>query len=103
MGMLTGKYDDGVPDGTRFADNENFRSSFLNDANVAKVKALKAVADDLGVTRAQLALAWVLRQNGVSSVITGATKVEQLLDNLAAGELELDAATLERIDGILAD
>ena len=103
MGMLTGKYDDGVPEGTRFADNENFRTSFLNDANVAKVKALKGVADDLGVTRAQLALAWTLRQSGVSSVITGATKVEQLLDNVAAGDLELDAATLERIDGILAD
>ncbi len=103
MGMLTGKYDDGMPDGTRFADNEGFRKSFLNDANVAKVQALKAVADDLGVTRAQLALAWVLRQSGVSSVITGATKVEQLLDNLAAGDLELDAATIERIDGILAD
>ncbi|TVR92971.1 MAG: aldo/keto reductase [Trueperaceae bacterium] len=103
MGMLTGKYDDGMPDGTRFADNEGFRKSFLNDANVAKVKALKAVADDLGITRAQLALAWVLRQSGVSSVITGATKVEQLLDNLAAGDLELDAATIERIDGILAD
>jgi voltage-dependent potassium channel beta subunit len=103
MGMLTGKYDDGIPAGTRFADNEGFRKSFLNDANVAKVKALKGVADDLGVTRAQLALAWVLRQSGVSSVITGATKVEQLLDNLAAGDLELDAATLERIDGILAD
>jgi len=103
MGMLTGKYDDGMPDGTRFADNEGFRKSFLNDANVAKVTALKAVADDLGVTRAQLALAWVLRQSGVSSVITGATKVEQLLDNLAAGDLELDAATIERIDGILAD
>jgi voltage-dependent potassium channel beta subunit len=103
MGMLTGKYDDGIPAGTRFADNEGFRKSFLNDANVAKVKALKGVADDLGVTRAQLALAWVLRQSGVSSVITGATKVEQLIDNLAAGDLELDAGTLERIDGILAD
>ena len=102
MGMLTGKYDDGVPEGTRFAANENFRTSFLNDANVAKVKALASVADDLRITRAQLALAWVLRQDGVSSVITGATKVEQLVDNLAAGELTLDAATVERIDGILA-
>jgi len=102
MGMLTGKYDDGVPSGSRFAENDNFRATFLNPENVAKVKALRAVADDLGCSRAQLALAWTLRQSGVSSVITGATRVEQLLDNIAAADVELDAATIERIDAILA-
>jgi voltage-dependent potassium channel beta subunit len=102
MGMLTGKYDEGVPEGSRFADNDGFRERFLTDENVARVKALKAVADDLGVTRAQLALAWVLRQPGVSSVITGATKVAQLEDNVAAADVELDDATLTRIDEVLA-
>lgn len=102
MGMLTGKYDDGVPAGTRFADNDNFRNSFLTDANAAKVKALKAVSDDLGISRAQLALAWTLRQSGVSSVITGATRVEQLLDNVAAADVDLDDAVIERIEAILA-
>jgi voltage-dependent potassium channel beta subunit len=102
MGMLTGKYDDGVPSGSRFADNDGFRSSFLTDANAAKVKALKGVADELGITRAQLALAWTLRQSGVASVITGATRVEQLLDNVAAADVDLDAAVIERIDAILA-
>ncbi len=102
MGMLTGKYDDGVPEGSRFADNDGFRERFLTDANVARVKALKAVADDLGITRAQLALAWVLRQPGVASVITGATKVAQLEDNVAAADVTLDDATLARIDEVLA-
>lgn len=102
MGMLTGKYDDGVPAGSRFADNDGFRERFLTDANAAKVKALKGVADDLGISRAQLALAWTLRQSGVCSVITGATRVEQLVDNVAAADVTLDQATIERIDAILA-
>lgn len=102
MGMLTGKYDEGVPEGSRFAENDTFAKRFLTDANRHKVLALKEVADDLGVTRAQLALAWVLRQPGVSSVITGATKVAQIEDNLGAAELELDAAARTRIDEILA-
>lgn len=103
MGMLTGKYDEGVPEGSRFAQYDSFARQFLTDANRRKVLALTDVADDLGVSRAQLALAWTLRQPGVSSVITGATKVAQIEENLGAAELELDGATIERIDGILGD
>jgi len=102
MGMLTGKYDDGVPAGSRFAGNDTFRKRFLDDANVGRVRALKAVADDLGITRAQLALAWVLRQPGVSSVITGATRVEQIAETVKAADVVLDDATLVRIDEVLA-
>jgi voltage-dependent potassium channel beta subunit len=102
MGMLTGKYDDGVPAGSRFAGNDTFRTRFLDDANVGRVRALKAVADDLGITRAQLALAWVLRQPGVSSVITGATRVEQIAETVKAADVVLDDATLLRIDEVLA-
>ncbi len=101
MGMLTGKYDDGVPDGSRFAANDGFRERFFTDANVARVRALKAIADDLGVTRAQLALAWVLRQSGVSSVITGATKVAQIEETVAAADLTLDDAAIQRIESAL--
>lgn len=101
QGMLTGKYDEGVPEGSRFDVNEQFGKRFLTDENRQKVKALKAVADELGATRSQLALAWVLRQPGVSSVITGATKVEQLEENIGAAELELSPAVLARIDAIL--
>ncbi|MBA2667925.1 MAG: aldo/keto reductase [Trueperaceae bacterium] len=101
QGMLTGKYDDGVPEGSRFAENDGFRERFMTDANAKVVRALAPIADDLGVTRGQLALAWVLRQSGVSSVITGATKVEQFVDNVAAAEIELDDAVLARIDEVL--
>jgi len=102
MGMLTGKYDEGVPEGSRFADNDGFAERFLTDANRRIVLSLGEVAHELGVTRAQLALAWTLRQPGVSSVITGATKVQQIEDNLGAAELDLDDATVDRIDAILA-
>ena len=101
MGMLTGKYDDGVPEDSRFGKNEGFGKRFLTDENARRVKALKSVADELGVTRSQLALAWVLRQPGVSSVITGATKVSQMEDNLGAAELELTPEQLEKIEDIL--
>ena len=103
QGMLTGKYDDGVPEESRFGQNENTSKRLLTDENSKKVKDLKSVADDLGITRAQLALAWVLRQPGVSSVITGATKVSQLEDNVKAAEVELSDEHLEKIDSILAD
>ncbi|UCH25552.1 MAG: aldo/keto reductase [Trueperaceae bacterium] len=99
QGMLTGKYDGGIPKGSRFAQLEQTAERFLTEENRHKVEALKSVADDVGVSRAQLALAWVLRQPGVSSVITGATKVDQIRDNLKAADVELDekAAEIEAI------
>lgn len=101
MGMLTGKYDSGVPEGSRFANYDQFAQLFLNEDNARRVKELKTVAENLGVSRAELALAWVLRHPGVSSVITGATKVSQLQSNVKAAELDLDSDTLEKIDSIL--
>lgn len=101
MGMLTGKYDDGLPEGSRLAANEGFRSRLFTDENVARVRALAPIAQDLGVTRAQLALAWPLRRHGVSSVITGATRVEQIQETVQAAELALDDAVLARIDAAL--
>lgn len=102
MGMLTGKYDEGVPEGSRFARNDRFAESFLSEENRRRVIALKDVAEDAGLSRAQLALGWVLRQPGVSSVITGATRVEQIEENLGAADVELDAATVARVEEILA-
>lgn len=101
MGMLTGKYDEGLPEDSRFARNESWAGRFLTDDNRRRVKELKTVASELGATRAQLALAWVLRQKGVSSVITGATKVSQLIDNVEAAELELSDEVVARIEEIL--
>lgn len=103
MGMLTGKYDDGIPDDTRFAREPWAKERFFTDENVRRVRRLKPIADELGLSRAQLALAWLLRHSGVSSVITGATRPGQVKDNAQAGEVDLPGEVIERIEGILAD
>lgn len=101
-GMLTGKYDEGVPEDSRFAREEWAKEIFMTDANVERVRNLKPVADRLGVTRAQLALGWLLRQPGVSSVITSATKVSQVEDNVGAASIQFSDDDLAEIDAILA-
>ncbi len=101
MGMLTGKYDDGVPADSRFGREEWAKERFLTPENVERVRRLKPIADGLGITRAQLALAWLLRQPGVSSVITGATRVAQVEENVGAGEVTLPAEVIEQIERIL--
>ncbi|WP_424951696.1 aldo/keto reductase family protein [Deinococcus sp.] len=101
MGLLTGKYDDGQSEGGRLSENENWGKNFLTEVNIQKVRDLKPVADELGVTRAQLALAWILRQPGVSSVITGATRVDQIEDTVKAAGVTLSLEQIGRIDDIL--
>ncbi|GGS27233.1 MULTISPECIES: aldo/keto reductase family protein [Deinococcus] len=101
MGLLTGKYDDGKPEGARLTEKENWGKNFLTDENIQKVRDLKAIADDLNITRAQLALAWILRQKGVSSVITGATKVQQIEDTVKAAGVRLSSDVIEQIETIL--
>ncbi|MCG8348615.1 MAG: aldo/keto reductase family protein [Chloroflexales bacterium] len=101
MGMLTGKYDDGIPSDSRFNREPWSQERYLNDANVRKVKQLKPIADELGIARSQLALAWILRKPGVSSVITGATRPAQVQENVKASEVELSAEVIARIDEIL--
>jgi voltage-dependent potassium channel beta subunit len=102
QGMLTGKYDQGLPEGSRLANNEGFRKRLFTDSNVARVRALADIAGELGITRSQLAIAWVLRQPGVSSAITGATRTEQIVETIGAANVTLDDATLARIDAVMA-
>lgn len=101
MGMLTGKYDGGVPEDTRFAREPWAQERYLTEANVAKVRRLAPIAERLGITRSQLALAWVLRQPGVSSVLTGATRAAQVAENVRAAEVTLTADVLGEIAAIL--
>lgn len=101
MGMLTGKYDDSIPEDSRFGKEDWAKDRYVTEANREKVRVMKAISDELGITRAQLALAWLLRNPGVSSVITGATKVSQIEDNAEAGEVELSPEMIERIETIL--
>lgn len=108
QGVLTGKYDNEAPANARFGKPaaspfaQEERDEYLSAANISRVRNLKAVADDLGVTRSQLALAWVLRQPGVSSVITGATNASQVAENVKASDVTLTPDVLARIDAIMA-
>ena len=97
-GLLTGKYDDAAPEDSRLAQKDWLAQNLLKDDLREAVRQLKPVADDLGVTRAQLAIAWTLHQPAVASAITGATKVSQLKETLKAVEIELDETVLEHID-----
>ncbi len=91
-GLLTGKYDAGEPAGTRTSHPgmEWLREEILGVAarpKIEKVKRLKRVADEIGCTRAQLSIAWCLKNPNVSSVITGATRRSQMIENLGALEV----------------
>ena len=103
-GLLTGKYRDGVPAGSRGAmDNMAFlRDGLLDAKKNAAVAALQPVADELGCTLAQLALAWVAHNPQVSTVITGASKLSQLQSNLGALDVlnKLTPEVLARIDTV---
>ncbi len=100
QGVLTGKYNDGIPEGSR-ATYSDWVKADLTEEKLAKVRRLTALAQELGITMAQLALAWVLRRPEISSAITGATKVDHVLDNVRASEVELEPEVLERIEAIL--
>ena len=100
-GILSGKYNNGFPEGSRASLEEmGWLRDRITPKTIAQVKSLTAIASNLGATTAQLAIAWLLRRKEVTSVITGATRVEQLDENLAAAEIaeKLDEATLEAIE-----
>jgi voltage-dependent potassium channel beta subunit len=106
FGILTGKYNDGIPAGSR-ASHEDMAwlRERITPERIAIVRQLTALAQELGLTTSQLAIAWVLRRKEVSSVITGASRLEQLDENLAAAEAveKLTNDILERIDAIFGE
>lgn len=106
QGVLTGKYKRGqaAPSGSRGSTEgvSQFVQRYLNDNVLTKVEQLEGVAKEAGLSLAQLALAWVLRLPSISSALIGASRPEQVLENVKAVEVSLDAATLTKIDGILA-
>jgi voltage-dependent potassium channel beta subunit len=101
-GVLTGKYDDGIPLGSRLEKLEWLRETFLTDEKMAKVKQFAELAAERGTSRTRLALAWALRQPGVSSVILGATTMAQLEENLAALDDVVDDETDARLARLFA-
>lgn len=96
-GLLSGKYDQGQPEGARLWRSENLRKTYLTDKNRQRVQQMKAIADELGVTRSQLAIGWCLAQPSVSSVITGATKLDQLQQNLGALKVNVTDEIAKRL------
>lgn len=101
-GLLTGKYDNALPDDSRLAKIDWLREGVLKEERLAKVRQFKPLADELGVSRSELAIAWALRQPAISSVITGASRVEQLESNLRAANLKLDDEILAKLDAIFS-
>jgi L-glyceraldehyde 3-phosphate reductase len=86
QGMLTEKYLDGIPEGSRAAQDRFLKRDFLTEENLARVRALAAIAERRGQSLAQMAIAWTLRDPRVTSALIGASSVEQLEQNVAAVE-----------------
>jgi aryl-alcohol dehydrogenase-like predicted oxidoreductase len=108
QGALTGKYKPGAapPPGSRATDEKGgatFIQRWLDDETLTRVQALAPIASDLGLTMAQLAVAWVLQNDNVASAIIGASRPEQVTGNVGASGVRLEADVLKRIDEALGD
>ncbi|MCU1407408.1 MAG: L-glyceraldehyde 3-phosphate reductase [Glaciihabitans sp.] len=104
QGLLTGKYLNGIPDGSRASRESSLDASTITDEVVARLRSLDAIATKRGQSLAQLALAWALRDDRVTSLVIGASSVEQLEQNVGAlKNLEFSAAELAEIDGFATD
>ena len=100
QGVLTTKYLNGIPEGAR-ANYSHWIKEDLTEENIERVRKLNVIANDLGLTMPQLALAWILRRPEISSVITGASRPEQVEDNVKASGVKLDEDVLSEIEKIL--
>ena len=99
QGMLTDKYLDGIPEGSRASRHGSLSPNLINDQSLAKIRALNEIASRRGQSLAQLALAWTLRDPRVTSTLIGASSVEQLESNVAAlDNLDFSAEELAEID-----
>ena len=107
QGVLTGKYQPGQPppEGSRATDENGSRfiAAFMVDAVLSRVQKLAPIARDAGLSMAQLAVAWVLQNPNVSSAIVGASRPEQVRDNVKAAGVKLDVAIMRAIDEALGD
>lgn len=103
MGVLTGKYVPGqsFPEGTRAALGSGINKKFLAEETLRRVQELRPLAEQAGLSMAGLALAWVLQNENVSAVIIGATRPEQIEENVKAAGVKLDADLLRKVDEVL--
>ena len=108
QGVLTGKYVPGQapPAGSRATDEKggaNMIKRFMRDEVLAKVQELKPVAEESGLTMAQLAVAWVLQNDNVAAALVGASRPEQVAENVKAAGVKLEPEVMTRIDEVLGD
>jgi aryl-alcohol dehydrogenase-like predicted oxidoreductase len=108
QGVLTGKYVPGqpLPEGSRATDDKGgarMIQRFMRDDVLERVQGLKPVADELGLSMAQLAVAWVLQNDNVAAAIVGASRPEQVAENVKASGVEIPAELMARIDDVLGD
>jgi aryl-alcohol dehydrogenase-like predicted oxidoreductase len=107
QGVLTGKYLPGqpAPAGSRAADPDlsGIIEKFMSENTLSAVQGLKPLADELGITMAQFAIAWVLQNKNVAAAIVGASKPEQITSNLAASGVVIPAEIMAMVDQVLAD
>ena len=106
-GVLTGKYLPGVSpaEGTRASDPEtaSFLEKFMTDETLTRVQKLKPLAEELGISMPQFALAWTLQNSNVTAAIVGARNPEQMNSNLGADEIEIPSEIMKKVDEILDD
>lgn len=108
QGVLTGKYVPGqpLPEGSRATDTKGGATMikrFMNDDVLGRVQALAPIAADLGLSMAQLAVAWVLQNANVAAAIIGASRPEQVAENVKASGVELSAEVMDAVDAALGD
>lgn len=101
QGVLTGKYNNGVPEGSRAETIEWFKNYMSEGNKIEKARAITMVAEEMGTTSAALALAWALRHPNVSSVITGASRPQQVEENLKALQVNITPEIEQRIETVL--
>ncbi|MFN4172700.1 MAG: L-glyceraldehyde 3-phosphate reductase [Pseudorhodobacter sp.] len=104
QGILTKKYLGGIPDGSRAAQGKSLNPATITDRALASVRALNDLAEARGQTLAQMAIAWVLREGGITTALIGASKPEQVVDCCGAiGNLDFSADELAEIDRLSAE
>src|SRR6476659_8934589 len=108
QGVLTGKYQPGQqpPEGSRAADEKggaDMIKRFMNDDVLTRVQKLKPIADEAGLTMAQLAVAWVLQNPNVAAALVGASRPEQVAENVKAAGVKLEPELMTKIDDVLGD
>ncbi len=108
QGVLSGKYEPGkpLPTGSRATDERggaDMIKRYMNDETLGRVQALKPVAADLGLSMAQMAIAWVLQNRNVSAALVGASRPEQVVENVKAAGVQIPVDVMKRIDEALGD